>query len=265
MRRARNALIAVAEDIEWLQQQWAADPDKLSDADVRRGGATLRRLLLERGQGTIMAAWRQLGFDGQPCVTGPDLIGLLDQTDRPIEHAVSVVAGGVPVSNVVVVGMGVHRVAHPKTGVPADAEEGFAVMVGSIVRRLPQPGEEVPESPYDGNVLRRWRLMDYLDAPGGIRRGQSIRRRDIIQFYCKDAGGVHLDDLFGADRARTSGEQLAAELDQYVFTDWRNGLTLEVLAIGHALGSSEDLAKLAAAIRSLPDDDPSAQTPDATR
>jgi hypothetical protein len=111
----------------------------------------------------------------------------------------------------------------------------------------------VPPSPYDANLNREWRLRDYMDAAGGIRRGRPIARREIIQFFCKDAGGVHIDQLFGAVRARSEGEQLAAELDKHVFTEWRNGLSLEVLAIGHALGSSEDLAKLAAAIREFPD------------
>lgn len=251
---ARGVLLSVAEDVEWLRQYWADEPDRLTDADVRRGAATLRRLLLERGQGAIMAAWRLCGFDAQPTVVGPDLVALLEQLGHPVPHTVSAVAGGVPVSGVFFAATGAHRVDHPD-GTPADAEEGFAVSVGAIAALVPKPGEEVLTTPYDLNINRRWRLRAYLDAPGGIRLGKPIARRDIIQFFCKDAGGVHVDQLFGAVRARSEGEQLAAELDKHVFTDWRNGLAFEVLAIGHALGRSDDLAKLAAVIRELPNDD----------
>jgi hypothetical protein len=259
-RRAKNvphkrALVPIAEDLEWLRDYWAGDPDKLSDADVRRGGATLRRLLIERGQGAIMFAWRALGFGGQPTVVGPDLLALMEQLGHTVERTAVAVAGGVPVSGVVYAAFGAHRVDNPETGVSADADEGFAVAVGSIAHRLPEPGEEVPGSPFDANAKREWRLMDYLDAPGGIRKGEPVRRRDIIQFYCKDGGAVHMDELFGAERGRTKGELLAAELDKHVFTDWRNGLALEVLAIGHALGRSDDIAKLASSIRVMPDDE----------
>lgn len=249
---SRGVLLTIAEDIEWLRQCWANDPDRLSDADVRRGGATLRRLLLERGKGAIMAAWRLCGFEGQPSVVGPDLLALLNQLGHPIEQTAIAVAGGVPISGVIYAATGAHRVDHPD-GTPADAEEGFAVAVGAIAALLPKPGEAVPRTPYDANLNREWRIRDYIDAPGGIRRGKPIARRDIIQFFCKDAGSVHVDQLFGSVRVRSEGEHLAAELDKHVFTDWRNGLSFEILAIGHALGRSGDLAKLAAVIREMPD------------
>jgi hypothetical protein len=247
-----RALLSVAEDIEWLQRYWAKAPDKLSDADVRRGGATLRRLLLERGQGALMAAWRLCGFDEQPTVVGPDLLGLLDQLGHTVERTVTAVAGGVPVAGVTYVATGVHRVDH-SDGTSADAEKGFAVSIGAIAALVPIAGEAVPETCYDASINKAWRLRDYLDAAGGIRKGKTVSRRDIIQYFCKDAGGVHVDELFGAVRVRTEGEQLAAELDQHIFTDWRNGLAFEVLAIGHALGQSEDISKLATVLRELPD------------
>jgi hypothetical protein len=201
-----------------------------------------------------MAAWRQCDFEGQPTVVGPDLLALLEQQGHTVERTATAVAGGVPISGVIYVATGMHRVDHPD-GTSADAEEGFAVATGVIAALVPKPGEEAPASVYDANINRAWRLREYIDAPGGIRVGKVISRRDIIQFFCKDAGGVHVDQLFGAVRARTEGEQLAAELDQHVFTDWRNGLSFEILAIGHALGRSEDLAKLAAVIRELPQEE----------
>lgn len=242
------ALAAVADDLEWLQHSWAAHPDKLSDGDVRRGGATLRRLLLERGQGAIMAAWRIWGLEDQPEVIGPDLLALLAQLEKPLELTVTAVAGGAPISGITYAAMGLHRVDHPD-GTPAAADEGFAVSIEAIAALKPTEGTTRPPSVFYDNVHRRWRLRDYIEAPGGVRRGRPISRQSIIQFFCKDAGAVHLDQLFGAARSRTEGEQLAAELDSKVFTDWRNGLAYEILAIGYALGSSPDLAKLATLIR----------------
>lgn len=240
-------LRSVAEDLEWLGAVWAQEPETLSDADVRRGATTLRRLLIDAGQGAIMAAWRASGFDAQPIVYAPDLVELLKLTEAPVEHAVTVIAGGAPVNEVSFLAIGAHRIKHPKTGVPPDADEGFAVKTGVIARDL--RGEATP-GPYDEASNRPWRLLDFKDSPGAVRRGQLVSRADIIQTICKDAGGTHVDTIFNRSRKRTEGEALAAELHELVSADWRSGLNYELLSIGAALGRSDDLAKLAAHLRS---------------
>lgn len=240
-------LITVAEDLEWLGSVWRDEPEKLLDADVRRGAATLRRLLIDNSEGAIMRAWRRLALPNWPTIQAPDVLALLLQQGKPMEHVVSLVAGGASVNGMSVVAIGLHRVRNPDTGVAADAEEGFAVEVSSI-SRLAAPGP-LPPSPYNNAVSREWKLRDYVDSAGAIRRGKIISRRDVIQFFCKDAGGVHVDDLFATKRNRTEPQMLAAELNGKVHADWRNGLVYELLSIGNALGHSADLAKLASSIR----------------
>lgn len=70
MQMDHDSLIAVAEDLEYLAQ-WGSD---ISNADIRRGTAVLRRLLVEDAYGT---AWRAVGEVKQPSLPGVDLTLLL--------------------------------------------------------------------------------------------------------------------------------------------------------------------------------------------
>ncbi|RWL43526.1 MAG: hypothetical protein EOR60_20720 [Mesorhizobium sp.] len=249
----REALSSVSEDLDWLRNTWLVEPDKLTDADVRRGAATLRRLLVDRGQGAIMAAWRHLQFPGQPIVQAPDLLGLMAQMEHPVENAVGVVAGGAPVSGMSVVALGGHRIQHPETGVPALADEGFAVVVSSIARSL-DTYDPLPPGPLSAMIHREWRLLDYVESAGAIRRGQVINRRAIIQFVSNQVGGVHADNLFpNAKNKRDDAQELAAELYSKISADWRNGLLYELFSIGFYLGRSPDLERLSVAIRNKGD------------
>lgn len=224
-------LTSVAEDLEWLRDVWATSPDQLKDDDVRRGAATLRRLLLERGQGAIQFAWRKLGFQGQPKVIGPDMMMLFEQLGKPLEHAVTVIAGGAPVNGVSVVCLGIHRVAHPKTGVPPDAESGFAVETSSIAALVDERGH--PPTEFDPAIRKEWRLGDYIESPGAIRKGAPVSRRDVIQFFSKEAGGVHVDALFPNARQRSDTERLAGELYDKVSADWRRRRAVCLLREGY--------------------------------
>lgn len=236
----------VAEDIEWLHQQWWLEPDNLLDADIRRGGATLRRLLLD-GQGAVALAWRHFGFAGQPSVTGPDVEALLRHSGFSRELTASLIAGGGRVNGMDLSMIGIHRVDNPSTGVPAAADEGFAVAVASIARSE-KGGIYAPiDQELTRHVEREWKLTEYLDAPGAIRRGKLISRRDILQFFCKLAGSVHLD--IGTNRKRPLSFEFIKELRGKVHSDWRDGLVFEMLSIGQALGKSRDLLALAEKIK----------------
>ena len=60
------SLRLVAEDLTFLLT-WGG---RISTPDIRRGSATLRRLLIE---GTYGNAWRAAGFLKEPTVLAPDL------------------------------------------------------------------------------------------------------------------------------------------------------------------------------------------------
>lgn len=244
-----KAYITVAEDLEWLRDDWWSQPDKLTDADVRRGGATLRRLLLDGGQGAVVQAWRHFGLPKQPIVCGPDVEALLDVGGNKLELTATLIAGGGRVNGIDMAMIGIHRVDNPSTGVPADADEGFAVAVGSIARDATGRLGATTESELDVHLEREWPLSNYLDAPGAIRRGAFISRRDILQFFCKLAGSVHLDRVLTSSRKRPWSFDHIEELEGRVRADRRDGLLFEVLSMGQAMGRSDDLMMLAAMIR----------------
>jgi hypothetical protein len=161
----------------------------------------------------------------------------------------SLIAGGGRVNGIDIAMIGVHRVDNPTTGVPADAEEGFAVQTGAIARDASGTNGAPAPSELDVHLFREWPLSNYLDAPGAIRRGELIARRDILQFFCKLAGSVHLDRVLASSRKRPWSFGHIEELEGRVQADRRDGLMFEILSIGQAIGQSDDMMILAAMIR----------------
>ncbi len=62
----RDSIIAVAEDLEYLAT-WSGN---ITDPEIRRGTAVLRRLLVEDAYGT---AWRAVGKTRQPTLIAVDI------------------------------------------------------------------------------------------------------------------------------------------------------------------------------------------------
>ena len=235
--------LPVAEDLDWLRDAWLHAPNPLSNGELRRGSATLRRLLNDN---MIQRAWRHHGLEGAPTVIAPDLAALAAHEGMELRHAASLVAGGAIVDHAHISMVGTWRVDNPTTGVPADAEEGFAVSTGAIARDTRGDGEPNALTPL---VEREWRLSAYLDAPGAVRRGQAISRKQIIDYFANYAGGVHLDRAVGnANAEKLALFELVAELEQRIACDKTEGLYFELLSIGQALGGSANLQRLAAAI-----------------
>ncbi len=245
-RAVENPWVTIAEDIEWLQREWCTVYEPPHDEELRRGTAVLRRLLLD---GNLQAAWIHFGFERSPRLSGPDIVAILKGNGHELRRVVSMVAGGAICNGIQMSAIGAARTHNRTTGVSADADEGFAVEVFSVARSA--VGEPVKGELKD-LAERSWNLNAYLDAPGAIRLGQTLSRRDIIQYFANSAGGVHLD--YDGKRHRTQEEtyRLLRELDQKVVADTMDGLFFELLSIGQAIAKSEDLAMLARSIRSVP-------------
>jgi hypothetical protein len=142
--------------------------------------------------------------------------------------------------------IGAFRVDNPTTGVRADAAEGFAVRVTSIVRIAtdnPTPGA------LDVLIEREWYVSDYLESAGAVRKGQVITRKEIIEFFRNYVGGVHHDLLAGREHAKKNRYELVADLEGHVRADVRDGLYFELLSIGQAVARSADVRALAEKIR----------------
>lgn len=245
--KASSPFLPVAEDLEWFQEVWHLADVPPSNGTLRRGSASLRQLLCH---GMVQRAWRYHGLDGSPMITGPDALSIAAHHDQEVRHAVSVIAGGAIVDGVQYAMIGSWRVDNPATGISADADEGFAVGVGSVTRDVRGQGDPSEPNELNGLVEKRWTIDAYLSAPGAIRRGQTISRRAIIEFFANYAGGVHLDRVVGNGRAEKMAlYELAAELEERVTVDKVEGLYFELLSIGQAAGQSASLQTLAKAIR----------------
>jgi hypothetical protein len=234
----------VADDLEWLRDEWWGAEVDLSEAHIRRGSATLHLLLQ---QGLLGRAWRHFGFSGgEPTVLGPDLLALAVQSDVRIEMAASLIAGGGRLNGIDLSFIGAFRVDNPITGVPAEADEGFAVVTTSVVRdaRIASSGD------LDCLVEHPWRISEYLKSVGAVRKGNLITRGQIIDYFRNYAGGAHSDLLKKATTAKTDRHELLHDLVGHVRADIREGLHFELLSIGQALGRSNDISALISAIRS---------------
>lgn len=121
--------ISVAEDIEWFRDVWLASDREMLPPDLRRGSATLRRLLVD---GLVHEAWHAHEMTGAPTIVGPDLSAAIAIRNHEVRHGVSVVAGGGVRAGVITCAFGAWRVTNPSTGIGPDAESGFAMSVEHI-------------------------------------------------------------------------------------------------------------------------------------
>ena len=247
-QRPADPLGTVAEDIEWFADRWCTLFEPPSNTEIRQGVAALRRLLIDDALG---AAWRDCGFEKQPKLVAPDLDALLAHRGGALKHVVSLVVGNATLDGVEYSAIGVARRDNPSTHIPADAEEGFAVETFHVSRdaRSADSGGEL-----SAICQTEMSLTRFLDAPGAVRLGTPIRRRDIIRYFASSIGGVHVDGLGQTPRRRgkasTADEILLADLLHKLRADIVEGLYFVVLSIGQAIGRSEDLRQLARTIRS---------------
>ena len=114
--------------------------------------------------------------------------------------------------------------------------------------RVTRDASHPTQSELDSYTERTWSLPEYLDAPGIIRKGRAISRREVLKHMANEMGGVHL--------AKSTSElkDILAEAENKLFLETKEGLLrthyLEVLAIGQAVGRSPDFQTLATTIRS---------------
>ena len=231
---------SIADDIEWFEKEWCTLYEAPSDADIRRGSAALRRLLIEDWIGK---AWRHFGFQKQPSIVGPDLIKLATTQGHEIRHITSVISGGATIDGIQLAMLGHARANNPTTGVSVDADEGFAVVTFSITR---DARGEADEGDLERLINKEWMLSRYLDAPGMVRKGETISRRDIVTYFANVGGGVHLGP---ARKEKEKNYALIEELINKIGALTMDGVFFELLSIGQAIGRSNDLNKLVKEIR----------------
>jgi hypothetical protein len=211
-----DSLIAVAEDLEYLSQ-WGSD---ISNADIRRGTAILRRLLVEDAYG---AAWRAIGQPKQPSIPAVDLALMLGNQANQVVFAL---AGGALFRGVQMACMMMNKGTVPLGGAP------------------PVPIRE------DGYPFERmFTLSEYLSSASGVVDGRSFNRREVIKYLANIKGGVHLNA-----QQRKLEEKLIAKLgkiERKIMVHSTDGLLVEAVAIAQSVGNSKDARLTIHTIHSL--------------
>jgi len=212
-----DSLIAVAEDLEYLSQ-WGAD---ISNAEIRRGTAILRRLLVEDAYG---AAWRAIGEIKQPSLPAVDLSLLLGNDANQVEYAL---AGGANFRGIQMACMMINK--------------GSKAIGGS-------PPEPIREDGYP--FERMFTLTEYLSSMSGVVHGRAFNRREVIKYLANVKGGVHL-----SAQQRKAEEKLVARLgkiEKKLIVHTTDGLLVEAVACGQSLGNSADAKAFVNKVRALP-------------
>jgi hypothetical protein len=190
------------------------------------------------------ASWRALGFKKEPTIQGPDLLGFFQKEKFDVALTVGAISAGVRHEGIDTAFLSARSVDNPTTGVPASADVGFAVCVGSAMRDARNPASS---SDLDPLIERTWYLHQCLDAPGMIRRGMVINRREVIKHVANEMGGVHVSKSSSQQRDL----QIEAENKLFIKGLIREirGQYIEILAIGQAVARSADLQLIAIEIR----------------
>lgn len=243
----QHPFLTIAEDIEWFRDDWVARVAPPTDAELRRASGTLRHLLINNG---LHMAWRHCGFKGGPRIIGPDLEALMLVEDHKSVHSLITLAGGIQVDGIESSFMTMHKAHNPETGKGPEAEEGFAVEIGMVSRKV-EKGEVKDSDPRWSPIRHEWRSVErYMKAPGAIMHGQPISRHSILTYFANFNGGVHLDRAKGDPEAELT-YRLHQALDGRVNIYGVDGLHCELLAMGQAIGNSPDLILLAKEIRDV--------------
>lgn len=213
----QDSLVAVAEDLEYLSQ-WGSG---ITAAEIRRGTAVLRRLLVEDAYGT---AWRAIGQKRQPSLIAVDLDQMLGDDSDKVVYAL---AGGAHFR-----GMQMACMLLNKGG----------VLIG---------GNPLPPIRSDGYPFERsFTVSEYLSSNAGVVEGRSFNRREVIKYLANVKGGVHL-----SAQQRKTEEKLISRLgkiEKKITIHTTDGLLVEAVAIAEALGSSVDAKTYIGHIKALP-------------
>ncbi|MFZ1641673.1 MAG: hypothetical protein WAV07_09615 [Candidatus Contendobacter sp.] len=212
-----DSLIAVSEDLEYLSQ-WGAD---ISNAEIRRGTAILRRLLVEDSYG---AAWRTVGEIKQPSLPAVDLSLLLGNDTNQVAYAL---AGGANFRGIQMACMMLNKGSKPIGG---------------------SPPESIREGGYP--FERMFTLSEYLSSMSGVVDGRAFNRREVIKYLANVKGGVHL-----SAQQRKAEEKLIARLgkiEKKMMVHTTDGLLVEAVACGQSLGNSDDAKTFIRRVRALP-------------
>lgn len=203
----KNDIKIVADDLNYLAT-W--NPD-ISEGDIRRGSAVLRRLLVD---GVYGKAWRAIGKGKQPNVVAIDISSLTEP--NALKDIKYVVAAGAKFRG-------------------AD----FAVMlVNKGTRPIGNLGPPMTPDGYPGE--REFSLTEFVASPSGAVDGRVFLRREVIQYIANVRGGVHQDDSGKTARKLTAR---LGKIERKLAIADTDALLVEIVAIAQAVARASDTAE----------------------
>lgn len=208
----------VAEDLEYLAD-WGPE---ISDREIRHGSAVLRRLLVEDVYGT---AWRAIGNIKQPKLIAVSIEEVASPNN--LSRIAYALAGGAHFRGMQMACMMMNKGSSPIGGA-----------LGPPMRENGYPGE------------REFTLSEYLSSFSGVVEGKTFNRREVIKYIANVKGGVHL-----SAKERKAEAKLVARLgkiEKRIAVNLTDGLLVELVAIGQALGGSDDARSFVRHVHGMP-------------
>src|SRR6266403_2254305 len=209
----------VRDDLDYLISAWRPE---VTDVTLRMSGTILRRLLIEGG---VQRAWKAVGFQKQPTISGPDFEAMLRTIDGKVLSALA--GGAMSASSGIEVG--------GRFAVLVEGQEILFTVSKEEARRIATT--DVPTS-----------LTDFVEAPIALMGDEFINRRQLILYVCFKKGAVHYEGT-GKRNREPKREQARAfrhldAIDATFNFDGRSGVFWEFLAVGQQVGKSEDMRRL---------------------
>jgi hypothetical protein len=199
----------VADDLQFLSE-WGPE---ITDREIRHGSAVLRRLLVEDVYGH---AWRATENAKQPRLIAVDISSVASPDN--LSDIVYALAAGANFRGIQMACMLMNK---------------GSKAIGNLTPPLRENG-------YPGE--REFALSEYLSSLSGAVDGKTFTRREVIKYIANVKGGVHL-----SPKERKAEKKLVARLgkiEKKMMVHTTDGLLVELVAIGQAIGGSDDARKI---------------------
>lgn len=211
-----DLLATVREDLIFISETFHHSMD---EGSLRRASTCIRRLIVD---GDLQRAWKAAGFEREPRLLAVDLDLYLTGVDRSL--VVSASAGGT-------------------------ASNGGPIGP-SMVGRFASSEEQLSASFARGICAREFTLSEFCKSPSLVTEGCTVSRRQVVKYLANKIGGAHHD----AKRGITDDDLSFAALDHITkgrpiqIAD-KTPVHFELLAVGQALASSDDLRRFTESIQ----------------
>ena len=211
-----DELKIVSDDLEYLAS-WGPD---ITDREIRQGSAILRRLIVEDVYGH---AWRSIGKAKQPKLIAVDIEPNI--TSVSLSEIVYALALGAQYRGLFIASM------------MTSTSQNFNNNLSLPQREDGYPGE------------REFTLSDYRESISGVSEGEIFKRREVIKYLANVKGGVHLSQK--VQKNDKDMMRRMKRIEKRIMIHKSDGLFVELVAIGQALGRSIDAKEFIDSVKPL--------------